>query len=90
MEKIVGAAIRDESGTVHAVAPPGRHHDVIRFMVSTGYGERVHTGEQGFITSGGEFLAREPALVLALASGQVREDTRPVPGLDELFSEDLW
>lgn len=90
MNKIVAAAVKDNTGTLHVLAPPARHHDILRVMSNTGYGEQVYTCEQGFITDTGEFLLRAPALAVALASGQVIESQRTVPGLPELFSEDLW
>lgn len=90
METIIAAALRGTSG-VHALAPPNRHHDVIRWMLANGHGmSETCEASQGFLTNQGRYVEREEALAIALAAQQIHEEHRPVPGLPELFSEDLW
>ena len=84
--RIEGVAILDEDGKVWALSPPRRHHDLIRWLASSGRPTPIR-GEQGFITSRGRFVRRKPALRLARAAGQVLRETAPAHGL---FSEDVW
>lgn len=89
-ERIVAAALRCASG-VHALAPPNRHHDVIRWMLTKGVSiVEISRADQGFLTDRGRYVDREDALAIALAARQIYEERRPVPDLPELFSEDLW
>jgi len=90
MERITGVALLSPVSGLHRLPNPNRHWDVIREMCGTGFGDDVHDAEQGFVTSLDRFVDRREGLAIALASGQISEDTRPVPGLPELFSEDLW
>lgn len=90
-ERISSVALLGPSTGIHVLPPPNRHHDVIMLMKSRGFDiEEIAGSRQGFVTSVGRFVDREQALEIALLSGQVREKDRPVPGLPELFSEDLW
>ena len=81
--RIVSAAIM-QGNRIRCIFPPARHHDIIRLL----YGEtgKTVTGEQGFMSSTGEFLDRETAREMALESGQC-----PYPRhCTDLFSEDMW
>lgn len=89
-ERITGVALLSESSGLHQPPAPNRHWNVIQEMVDTGSGDDALEAEQGFVTSAGRFVDRREGLAIALALGQVTEATRPVPGLPELFSEDLW
>lgn len=89
-EIITGVALLSPRSGLHALPRPNRHWNVIRDMVDRGFGDDALEADQGFITSLGRFVDRREGLAIALASGQVREQERPVPGLPELFSEDLW
>lgn len=79
------AAIRDHDGTVYSVPRPGRHHHVIHLMASKGLKTPI-TGEQGFVTSDGEFVRRTPAGRIAIKAGQIKELKWP----PQMYSEDLW
>lgn len=84
-ERIGGAAIRVD-GIIHSVAPPMRHHHVIRYLARRGVGpEKLH--DQGFVTSTGRFVNRIEGLTVAQAAGQIIVKTPPEY---ELFSEDMW
>jgi len=83
--KIAHAAIRAADGRIFWVPRPGRHHDVISFMVEEHEVSPIG-GVQGFVTDGAAFLDREEAARVALVSGQVRELGWP----PLLYSEDLW
>ena len=78
------AAIRYR-GEVYDLPRPARHHDVIR-VIACQFRERSVFGEQGFLTSDGEFLNRRDAAAYALRVGQV--EILQWPPL--LYSEDLW
>lgn len=85
--KIVCAAIREDSGRVWTVEPPGRHHDIIRKMRSMGYEGPVGGDRQGFLLSNGRFAMRKAAARIALNAEQV------VGGKligSVLTTEDLW
>lgn len=90
-ETIEVAAILYE-GTVYSLPRPGRHCDVIRHIwekLGDKPGEERHIrGEtQGFVTSTGRFVRREPAMRIAKAAKQLTEGKfQPCA----LFSEDLW
>ena len=87
-EFIAKAAILFED-SVYTVEQPGRHHDVMRMMFEQ-HGIDGGRGEQGFVTSRGDFVRRAPALRIAEKAGQldkVRPKTFPK---DVLFSEDVW
>lgn len=89
-EKIVAVAIFYE-GEVYTLPAPARHYDVLRFM-SDDFGiAEPGRGEQGFLTSEGDFVRRKPALMIAERAGQMKR--KQGPGTyqgPELFSEDLW
>lgn len=89
-ERIVGVALMAPTAGLHVLARPNRHHDVINMMIKLGRRQQAFMAEQGFVTNHGRYVNRREALAIALAAQQVSEDLRPVPGLPELFSEDLW
>jgi len=86
---IVAAAIK-EGDLVRSVPRPGRHHTIIRAAMEAGLPTPI-TGEQGFLTSDGEFVGRKTAMRIALAAGQeiIRKEAYAYDG-GPLFSEDLW
>lgn len=81
---ITGVAIK--RGTrIYVLPRPKRHHDVIRFLASTGMDLPI-SGEQGFFDDELGFLNREEALSRAKKNGQyIGSGTS-----GHLFSEDLW
>lgn len=94
MEKIEAAAIRFDDCT-WSVPQPGRHHDVIAFILKERPWLRTVGGQQGFCTDSGRFVDREEALAIAKAADQIRQRVGPdgVPfeiHPRELFSEDVW
>jgi hypothetical protein len=89
-ERITGVALKAPVTGLYMLPAPNRHYDVIMLMVKMGRGHESSRAEHGFVTSHGRYLNRVDALAVALASGQVSEDLRPVPNLPELFSEDVW
>lgn len=94
-ERIEAAAIFMDD-VIWSVPPPGRHHDVIRYIAEQRPWQVPITGEQGFITNTGRFVDRSKGAEIAWAAGQVRDCVdadgmvmrRPEP--DRLFSEDMW
>jgi hypothetical protein len=84
-QKIVAAAIKQD-GMIFSVPRPGRHHDVIRRMARAGLPIPI-TGEQGFLTSDGEFVGRRLALGIAENAEQV---VTKHGSAAELYSEDVW
>lgn len=86
-ERIVAAAIQ-YAGIVFSIAPPARHHNVIRLMMRLDLDlEAVRLQNQGFLTSHGRFVDRYEGAKIARAAGQIiREPTPP----DMLTSEDVW
>lgn len=88
LSPVVCAALRIPSGYVICSA---RHFDpLMREQIAAhAYGPEVwKTAEQGFINARGQFLAREDALQVAKAHGQIKRRC----GGDErqLFSENLY
>jgi hypothetical protein len=77
---IASAAIRQD-GKVHT----GKRHDLIIHAIYAVTGKRV-TGEQGFVTSAGDFVDREEAARIAIAAGQI---TKLSHHSTKLFSEEL-
>lgn len=87
---IVAAAILGEMGEPHFLPAPARHHDIIRYMVSSvGYKPPI-LGKQGFITNTGRFVDREVAMQIATEACQVKPRGPGQYQGKELFSEDLW
>lgn len=84
-ERIEFAAILQD-GTVYTVERPGRHHDVMKYMLDLGI-ESKPGHVQGFYTSNKRFVNRREGLAVAQAAGQLIRKTMPEY---ELFSEDLW
>jgi hypothetical protein len=64
----------------------GKRHHLCIHHAHIETGDYSILGEQGFVTSTGEFLTREEAEVQARACGQL---TKPLIG-SVLTSEDLW
>ena len=84
--KVVRAAIRDNTGTVHSLPPPARHCDVLHSMFEKGIRGSFLDG-QGFELEDGTFVNRVEAGKAAIEAGQIKELAYTN---DELFSEDLW
>jgi hypothetical protein len=84
---IAKAAVRDSEGRVIALEQPARHHDVIWAMMNLGYPQPVR-GEQGFMTSEGDFVDRRKARVIAASAGQLLPRARPNDVC--LYTEDVW
>lgn len=87
--RVEKAAIRTSEGEVYSVDQPGRHHDVIRLIRSSGYSGPVGGDRQGFLLSDGRFVMRKGALRVAIKAGQVKREDCHAPGIG-LFSEDVW
>jgi hypothetical protein len=88
-ERVEVAALRTREGAIYSLPRPARHHDVIGDMRRQGVSsDTVCASEQGFLSTGGTWLRRPPAMRLAELAGQVK------PGETihkrDLFSEDLW
>ncbi len=84
---LIHAVAITQDGIVFTLPRPARHHHVIKYITSKpGRKYNPKLGEQGFITDSGNFVTREQAAILALASGQVIKLADP----PELFSEDVW
>lgn len=81
-KRIVAAAIREGA----CIFTGAHHSSIIRYVVECAEIRPVK-GEQGFLTSEGEFVGRREALEIALLSGQVKQDFSRVGGL---LSEMLW
>jgi len=84
-ERITAAAIRWPNGNTTRMAPPNRHHDILRSF--GGDDPAIHAAEQGFWTDRERFVTREAAAAIAEAAGQRIRITGPVA---LLFSEDVW
>jgi hypothetical protein len=87
--RVEKAAIRINEGEIYSVDRPGRHHDVIRLIRSSGYAGPVGGDRQGFLLSDGRFVMRKGALRVAIKAGQVKREDCHAPGIG-LFSEDVW
>lgn len=73
-------------GIIFTLPRPARHHDVMRLVWET-YGDEVIGSEtQGFVTSTGRFVRREPAVRIAKKARQIEAPKFP----PKLYSEDLW
>ncbi len=83
---IKAAAIIGEDEKIWTLPPPARHHDIIAAMVEAGHSKPIK-GEQGFMTSEGEFVRRKAACRIARKTNQILKKSGPE---DTLFSEDLW
>lgn len=79
---IRSAAIR-QNGIVYE----GAHHCQIIRRIAEEEGIRPVTGEQGFVTSAGEFVDRVQAGRIAIAARQILTLTHHK---EDLFSEELW
>lgn len=95
MEKIISAAI-DFDGVVWTVPRPGRHHDVIAFIIKDRPWIDHVGGTQGFWTSDERFVEREEARKIAEAADQIIASRIGPDGVpykfqhSQLFSEDVW
>jgi hypothetical protein len=68
-----------------------RHHAVIHQLAQLReVGEKVHTWEQGFVTSRLNFVNRKDAYVIAKVAGPLKPRKPGQYQGDELYSEDLW
>lgn len=77
----------DPSGKVWTLPQPNRHHNIIKFMIDSDYGDRVGSEcIQGFIDHTSAFIGRAVAAQHALSSGQIKALISP----PNLYSEDLW
>lgn len=65
---------------------PARHHNIIRAMAEEGLQIPI-VGEQGFLTSDGEFVGRRKALKIAKKCQQIISKNG---NEQELYSEDVW
>lgn len=83
--RIVAVAMR-EGDLVISMPQPARHHTVLHEMDKLGMSPFVQPINQGFLTSNGRFVEREPAVEIAKAAGQITEPRWP----PLLYSEDLW
>lgn len=70
IERIERAAI-DFDDVVWSVPAPGRHHDVMAYILTECPGYEHVGGEQGFVTNRGRFVGREEARLIAEAAGQI-------------------
>lgn len=95
MERIEASAIKFQDA-VWTVPRPGRHHDVISYVLRERPWIDHVGGEQGFWTSEGRFVDRQTARKLAEAADQIIPSVPGPDGVpfkrdhDELFSEDVW
>lgn len=85
--RVVAAAIRYESGVIHTMPPPARHHTIIHAIYHWCGAPKPTDAQEGFILSTGQFASREQAYSAAKRSGQILGDE---PNKRRLFSEDLW
>lgn len=87
-DRIVAAAIKFD-GFIASVEKPGRHHDILNNLATTGFPTPI-VGRQGFLTSRGEFVGRKLAMQLAVNASQLipRQGQHGPDG--DLFSEDVW
>jgi hypothetical protein len=74
--EIIAVAIRHNE-LIYTLPQPNRHHNLIHHMVQNLLIEAPVKGEQGFLTSAGEFVDRVQAAKMLDLPGQ-------------LYSEDLW
>jgi hypothetical protein len=81
--RIATAAVRRD-GLIFSIPRPGRHHDIIPLAVQAGAKAPIRQGEQGFLTSEGDFVDRRWAAQIAFQAGQIIELKA------KLYSEDLW
>lgn len=83
---IVAAAMRYK-GVIASLPRPARHNNIIHEI-----GSRIPpiewpvSGETGFLTSDGEFVGRQDAMLIAKRAGQIAEEHED----PNLYSEDLW
>lgn len=73
-------------GLTFSMPPPKRHHDIANALHDV-IGDKVHGATQGFLTSDGDFVRREPAWLIADSAGQFK--AKPIHPR-QLFSEDIF
>lgn len=83
------AAIRLDNGEIYTMAPPNRHHNIIRKIRDEGIKEFLEGDKQGFVDNKGRFLRRKQALTIAQNAGQVIKQSAGT-WAHGLFSEDVW
>lgn len=89
MTKIVAAAVKTNDGVIHFIPKPARHPDIVHALHRARNPERPiieARGEQGFITSDGQFVDRKIAGQIAIRNKQISKLEFP----PLLYSEDLW
>jgi hypothetical protein len=74
-------------GSVFSLDRPARHTDVSRFIMDSLGVDEVLFCTQGFLTSHGRFVRREPAMRIAIKAGQLKA---PALNARHLHSEDVW
>lgn len=84
--KITAAAIFHD-GMAYSMAAPARHCNIADKLVSLKLDAAAFHGEQGFLTSTGIFVRREPAMRIATKAGQLKGE--PL-NARRLHSEDVW
>jgi len=84
-ETIVCAAVLLD-GVIWQLPRPARHHHILWALDQVLPGRAIEAHNQGFMTSGGNYVDREAAAEIALAAAQV--GTLHAPPC--LYSEDLW
>ena len=84
-ERIISAAIH-LGGVIISLAPPARHHTLIKHAAENLEMKTPILGIQGFLTSTGRFVNRREALHIA---NEANQSPKPLIGVD-LYSEDLW
>jgi hypothetical protein len=84
LESIQLAAIR-VNNDVTVLPKPGRHNDIIKFLVQKSFDLLVM--EFGFVTSTGRYVDRIEAKSIALNAGQLKNTNTK---FFNLTSEDLW
>lgn len=82
---IVAAALKIDD-LILTSPSPARHHTL--FYLAHKYIVAVPSAEQGFITDQGRFVDRRKAKKIAIAEGQIIDQSRKQD--DSLYSEDLW
>lgn len=71
---------------VFSLPQPMRHDNIVRVIYDELGPDWMGEETEGFLTTAGDFLTRETALVIALAAGQV---IKPLH-LGRLYSEEMW
>lgn len=83
----IAAAAIWYDGMTYSLPRPARHTDVANKLIALKLDEVAMRGEQGFTTSTGIFVRREPAMRIATEAGQLKAE--PI-NARRLHSEDVW